>query len=277
MEWLKALFQFMTRLFGTNPKPGNWPDTVGPPLDENPAITVMEAINLSTRVNHGQFEKGWWTLATAKPMHTKRLGRGIIPKTLIVHTTDCKPGTFATIVKSWTTTPGKGNGAHFIIGKTEKDGVVQFAPIMVNANHAGGPNCGGIKLPGGAIVNPNACSVGVELDNAGRLKKDTKGWYHPDTGYRFSAEDVFVDEKGRGWEKLTQYQEDTLYSLWNALKSTLSVWPWGTTVAPNDSYEKHSSTWAKSNKPSLIGHASTNPINKTDPGPQVMEIINKWV
>lgn len=257
-------------------KKGEWKDVKGPDPSEYPVVTVVQAIDVSLAVNNGEFKKGLWSLATQRPAHPKRLGRAIVPQTLIVHTTDMKPGTFDAIVKRWTSEPGKGNAAHFLIGKTEKDGVVQFAPIHQNANHAGGANCGGIKLPNGVIVHPNVCSVGVEIDNAGKLKKDKAGWYHKDTGYRFAPEDVFVDEKGRGWEKITPYQITMLSYLWNALRPTLKPYPEGTTVMPNATYESQGSIYGKPTKPSLIGHVSTNPINKTDPGPQVMKEINSW-
>lgn len=278
METLSRLFRrLLTLVSPSRGTSAEWPDTVGPELDEHPVVPVIEAINLSLRVNNGTFSKGIWSEATYKPMHPARLGRGIIPRTLIVHTTDMRPGTFAAVVKSWTTQAGKGNGAHFLIGKSAADGVVQFAPVHVNANHAGGKNCGGFLLPDSSVLlNPNTVAVGVELDNAGKLKKDGKGWFHPDTGHRFAAEDVFVDEKGRGWEKVTQYQLEQLRSLWTALKPTLKPWPPGSRVVPNATYASQGAQYAEPASVSLTGHASTNPINKTDPGPQVMKEINSW-
>lgn len=279
MQLLRQLLRQLILLFQPGIRAaakGDWPDTVGPEPDEYPVVRVVDTLDLVAKINYGEFKTGWWSLAAAKKMHAGRIGRGIVPKTLIVHTTDMRPGTFGALVSNWTTQPGRGNGAHFLIGKSAADGVVQFCPIHLNANHAGGPNPGGFRLPGGSIVNPNVCSVGVELDNAGRLKKDAKGWYHPDSGYRFDAADVYVDEKGRGWEKVTEYQMVQLKLLWTALKMTLKPWPAGSAVAPNATYASQGASYAEAASPALIGHASTNPINKSDPGPQVMKEINTW-
>lgn len=284
MEKFKALLLRLLSVFRrsrSGSKAFEWPDTVGPDDDEHPVVPVGEVLALIDRQvvaeRKGTFTDGKWSEATYAQMHAGRIGRGIVPQTLVVHTTDMRPGTFGALVKSWTGQAGRGNGAHFLIGKTKEDGVVQFAPITRNGNHAGGPNCGGFRTPGGTVViNPNVVSVGVEIDNAGRLVKDAKGWYHRDTKYRFAAEDVFVDEKGRGWEKVTEYQEQMLRYLWQDLRPLLKPWPAGTTVTPNATYSSQGVTYAAAVSPSLIGHASTNPINKTDPGPQVMEIINKW-
>lgn len=261
----------------------NWPENVGPLPSEHPPVPIETLVKANTDIvkaaveeTSGHFTQGWWSLAKRVPMHPGRIGRAITPRTLIVHTTDMRPGTFNAVVKSWTSQPGKGNGAHFLLGKDERDGCVQFASTVVNANHAGGPNCGGYKLPNGKLLNPNLVGVGIEIDNAGRLTKDKKGWYQKDTGHRFAPENVFVDDKGRGWERVTDYQMKMLAKLWTALKPTLTGWPSGSTVVPNEPYEKHGSGYAKPTKPSLTGHCSTNVINKTDPGPQVMVEINKW-
>jgi hypothetical protein len=276
LELLKRLVSLIGfRKAGTK---GEWPDTVGPADDEYPVVPVGEVLGLIEKQRKGMFIDGRWVDAAYKTMHSGRIGRGIVPQTLVVHTTDMRPGTFGALVTAWTTKAGRGNGAHFLIGKTKEDGVVQFAPITRNANHAGGPNPGGFRVPGAAAVtNPNVVSVGVEIDNAGRLTKDKNGWYHRDTGYRFAAEDVYVDSKGRGWEKVTQYQIDMLKYLWQDLRPLLKPWPAGTVVVPNATYASQGVLYAASVSPSLIGHASTNPINKTDPGPQVMALINGWV
>lgn len=278
MEFLRR-FLSLFQPAKTAAQKGEWPDNVGPDPDEMPVVKVTDVLGLTLRTNViGKWDQGWYEFARRTPAHPGRVGRGIVPKTLIVHTTDCKPGTFNAILKSWTTQPGKGNGAHFMLGKSEKDGMVQFVPITKNGNHAGGPNCGGFKSGGmGTLINPNVVSVGIELDNAGRLTKDAKGWYHKDTGYRFAAADVFIDEKGRGWEKVTEYQLAELKRLWLSLKPSLAPWPSGTTVVPNGSYAANGSQWAVPASPALTAHASTNAINKTDPGPQVMAEMNKWL
>lgn len=270
MLWLKEL---LSKLFKINSVVGEW-KTTGPDHAEYPLPTVGDIVHVATKVNSGEFKEGRWSLATYKEMHSGRIGRAIVPRTLVVHTTDMRPGTFGALVRNWTSQLGRGNGAHFLIGKSAADGVVQFAPIHRNANHAGGPNCGAI---GG--MHPNTVSVGVEIDNAGGLKKDATGWYHADGAAktRISAENVFVDEKGRGWEKVTPYQMEMLAKLWGALKPTLRPYAAGTVVNPNGDYAKNGvAHFAAPATPTLIGHVSINPINKRDPGPQVMAEINRW-
>src|SRR5512139_1722685 len=271
MMWLK---QLLSKLFNISSIQGEW-KTTGPDPTEYPIVTAGDIAHVAEKVNVGEFKEGRWSLATYKEMFAGRIGRAIVPRTLVVHTTDMRPGTFAALVRNWTSQLGRGNGAHFLIGKSAADGVVQFAPIHRNANHAGGPNCGAI---GG--LHPNTVSVGVEIDNAGGLKRDDKGWYYLDGVKRhyLAPENVFIDSKGRGWEKVTPYQMEMLKKLWLALKPTLRAWPAGTKVQPNGDYVKNGvAHFAGSATASLIGHVTINPINKRDPGPQVMEEINKWV
>lgn len=275
ITWLRELFANLLRFFSGPESPrnlGEW-KTVGPDPGEYPVVTAGDIAHVAEKVNVGEFKEGRWSLATYKEMYPGRIGRAIIPRTLVVHTTDMRPGTFAALVRNWTSQLGRGNGAHFLIGRTANDGVVQFAPIFRNANHAGGIKPGSI---GG--IHPNTCSVGVELDNAGRLVREAYGqrWLHPDTKTFIPTKDVFVDEKGRGWHKVTAYQLEMLSYLWNALKPILKPWPDGTKVQPNATYASQGAQYAECVSPSLIGHASINPVNKTDPGPQVMAEINKW-
>lgn len=258
--WLKEIFERLRK-----PAVADWPDTVGPALDEHPPVPP----DVREGSFKGWFYDGWWSLARRTPAHPKRLGRAIKPQAVVVHTTDMAPGTFKALVKSWTTKKGAGNCAHFLIGKTKEDGVVQFAPIYVNANHAGGPNPGGFKLLSGSLVHPNTAAVGIELDNAGKLDKDLH--IHPET--RLIIDNVFVDSKGGAWEAMTPYQKEMLGWLLKDLKAVLQPWPEGTKPQPNDKYAKHGVPWAATDSPIYVGHVTLNPIRKTDPGPEVMEFI----
>jgi hypothetical protein len=161
LMWLK---EFFNRLFNKAGLVGEW-RTVGPDPAEYPVVTAGDIAHVAEKVNVGEFKEGRWSLATYKEMHSGRIGRAIVPRTMVVHTTDMRPGTFAALVRNWTSQLGRGNGAHFLIGRTPEQGVVQFAPIHRNANHAGGPNCGSI---GG--LHPTTVSVGVEIHSAGRLR-----------------------------------------------------------------------------------------------------------
>lgn len=265
--WLKELF---AKLFGLSSLVGEW-KTTGPDPAEYPAVTAGDVAHVAEKVNVGEFKEGRWSLATYKEMFAGRIGRAIVPRTMVVHTTDMRPGTFAALVRNWTRQLGRGNGAHFLIGRTPQQGVVQFAPIHRNSNHAGGPDCGNI---GG--LHPNTVSVGVEVHAAGRLRKVNGKWMDWDKVEVIPDADVYIDEKGRGWHRVTEYQMDMLKRLWEALRPTLRAWPTGTKVQPSASYVSTATQYAAPVSPSLVGHVSMNPVRKSDPGPQVMKEINSW-
>ena len=216
------------------------------------------------------FRAGLWEQARQTPAHPGRVGGGITPRGLVVHTTDTYPGAFKTIVKSWTSASGKGNAAHFMIGRTPEEGVVQFVSIFKNGNHAGGPNHGYVRLSDGSLLHPNLCYVGVELDCAGALRGKGGKFYHPDTSKVIPTEDVAIDEKGRPWHKVTDYQITALKALWHDLYPITKPFPPGSSFILDASYQSQGVEWAKPRYVNLVGHASLNPIQKTDPGPQVM-------
>lgn len=221
---------------------------------------------------HGTpLQAGLWNQARQTPAHPDRVGGVIRPRGLVVHTTDTYPGAFETIVRRWTSERGRGNGAHFMIGRTPTDGVVQFVSIFKNGNHAGGPNHGYVRLPDGTTLHPNLAYVGVEVDAAGALKGRGGKFYHSDTGREVPAADVVVDPAGRPWHKVTDYQMTMLAALWRDLYPVTVPFPTGTALQIDASYDSQGVPWAKPRYVNLVAHASLNPIQKTDPGPQVME------
>lgn len=196
---------------------------------------------------------------------------------MVVHTTDMAPGTFNALVKAWQSKPGAGNAAHFLIGRNEADGVVQFAPITRNANHAGGSPSHGwwkYKTPaGGKLVHPNTVAVGIEIDNAGKLRRVAKSggrydWYYRD-GEKFvfiPEDEVSVDERGQGWHTVTAYQRDALAQLLRDLHQCLMIGP--ELIVPNGDYKQNGCPWAEMTG-RIVGHATLDPNRKTDPGPFV--------
>lgn len=48
----------------------------------------------SHAVRQSQWERGWWIQAMQKPAHKGRIGGTIVPKAVVVHTTDMMTGTF---------------------------------------------------------------------------------------------------------------------------------------------------------------------------------------
>ena len=231
-----------------------------------------------------RFADGWYAGARRWPIHPGRLGGTITPKVSVVHTTDMAPGSMAALLRAWQASAGPGSGAHFLIGKVAAGaelaaptgGLIQLAPITRNANHAGGsPTHGWYGGPLGSI-HPNLVAVGIELDNAGYLRRhgpidaNHDQWVHPDSGYVIPTADVHVDERGRGWERITPYQLATLGELLDTLAATLPGLDRRVSVIPNGTYIGNGVTWAAMPGTREVGHVTLDPTRKTDPGPQVM-------
>lgn len=227
----------------------------------------------------------WHPAATRRPAHPGRIGTRINPWAIVLHTTDMLPDTFGALVNSWTTQKGKGQCAHFLIGRTPEQGLIQFAPIDRNANHAGGskeiepgkwvPDHGWFRTTKQLLIHPNLVSVGIEIHNAGQLRLIDGQWRSWDygrkrpQGFPFDPADVEVDlrRKDRGWHKLTQYQHDTLTALLHALDARLAPVPDGISIETNGP-QVH--PWAKVTSVRIVGHVTLDPDRKTDPGPEVM-------
>lgn len=223
----------------------------------------------------------WWSRAIRKPAHCGRVGPAIKPWAIVLHTTDMLPK--ASVVNSWTTTPGKGQCAHFLIGRTPAEGVVQFVSIDRNGNHAGGSKeVDGKLVPyhgwfivDGKRVHPNTVSIGIEIHNAGQLRLVDGKWRSWDYQHKqpqgdpFAPEDVEVDahRPTRGWHKLTQYQHDTLTALLADLEAVLAPMPANVTIESNG---PQTNPWAKVASCRIVGHVTLDPDRKTDPGPEVM-------
>ena len=278
-----TFWETLRQLF--TPAPPADRDTCGPIHDaegETPPPKTLDVVNANAGnvpaapvwAPHEAWTAGWYSKAAKTPAHSGRIGATIVPRAIVVHTTDTMPGGFAAIVKSWTSKPGAGNAAHFMVGRTEVDGIVQFAPITKNANHAGGVPSGRFKTPDGRLHHPNSNTVGVELDAGGSLRRDSKGWYHADTKRRVSDSDVFLDTRGRGWHIVTPYQRETLKALMNDLQATLKPFEAGTAVIPTGGYKANGVPWADSGghlyPRNCVGHVTLDPVRKTDPGPQVI-------
>jgi N-acetyl-anhydromuramyl-L-alanine amidase AmpD len=238
---------------------------------------------------------GWYTEATQVLSHVGRVGGTIEPSAVVVHTTDCMPGSMPAIVKSWSTTAGNGACAHFIIGRNPTAGVVQLISTWRNGNHAGGfPKHGFFKIESTdgtqyrtyPLIHPNTVSIGIELDCAGYLGRPYSvvggpHWRHPDTKREVAAVDVDVDATGKGWHSLTLYQYNELGKLIDAIIPTLHLRATlertnGLTVVPNGDYAGNGVPWADTRGSNVVvGHCTLDPTQKTDPGPFVMAWIAK--
>lgn len=229
--------------------------------------------------DHGAatFVDGWYHAAARVPAWPGRVGGVIDPYITVVHTTDMYPGTMPALLKSWSTQVGKGNAAHFLLGRQENTakagdypngGLVQMIPITRNGNHAGG---GGSFIVNGKAVHPNTVSVGIEIDCAGRLGKPRDGkFYYPGSLRIIPVEDAYVDEKGVGWHKVTEYQYGILDSLLHALQATYRTPPGTIGVHTKGTYKANGVPWGEM-AGQIVGHVSLNPTDKTDPGVQTMD------
>lgn len=139
--------------------------------------------------------------------------------------------------------------AHLAIGR---DGdVVQLVTFDKRAWHAGTSKWQHLKAL-------NGYSIGIELDNPGRLKKKTSGW-QTYFGTPVADEDVVIAAHKNGgpecgWHEYTEAQFQTLYECCEALI---------------DAYPSISD---------VIGHDDIAPGRKSDPGPAFdMERLRSWL
>lgn len=252
--------------------------STGPSTDEHPLITTAQLVRAGEM---GAFSAGLWRDAKLRPAHPGRVGGLIAPAAVVVHTTDMHQSQWAGLIKRWTSDPGRGECAHFLIGRTQEQGVIQFVPVTKNANHAGGQPHGWYTTEEGKQMHPNTIAVGIELMSAGRLEKTGKpGEYrHPDTGYLIPSSDVYVHTDGTAWQVVTDYQLQTLSSLLRDLdRGPLVPLPQGTHVVPDAAYSSQGvGPWAIPLGAQVCGHVSLDPINRQDPGPQVMGFLRTWV
>lgn len=261
--------------FPMPPIPGEW-DTEGG--DEGPPEPVA-------RLEPGpEWADGWYLGAIRKPSHPGRWGKAITPRGRVTHTTDMMPSTFAPLLRNWTTQRGRGNGAHFLLGRTKEDGLVQLCPINRNGNHAGGPLVNGKRIQGwikmdGKLVHPNTLYVGIEVHCAGGLHLIGGQWRDAERkdgklvpkGPAIPASDVEVDpvRPTRGFHRPTAYQLDQLARLYDAMDPLLKPFPKGAVVIPSGEVD----AWALPGGVVDVGHVSLDPVRKTDPGYELMRFV----
>jgi Putative peptidoglycan binding domain len=229
-------------------------------------------------------DEGWYFGAKRWDVHPRRLGGAIKPAGVVDHTMDMAPGTMAALLRAWAKSPTTGAGAHFVLGRRPATadelvsleapgaGLVQIAPVYCNGNHAGGtPGHGWLQYPDGRKVHPNLKYIGIEIDCAGALQKNGGNYIHTSSGKIIPREDVFIDDKGRAWHKITDYQFEQIAKLHDALEAeVLEAFPAGTKIVPNGSYSLNGVTWAVTPGVRFVGHVTLDPIRKRDPGYQFM-------
>lgn len=224
-----------------------------------------------------QFVDGKYLGARYVEMHKGRIGGAINARAIVVHSTDMAPSSFEALIKSWTTQPGKGNGAHFLIGRDERQGVVQFCSIARNANHAGGPSAGAF-VDGQRRYHPNRYSVGIEVHNAGLLRKIDGQWRQAErvdgklvaVGPAYSQSEVEIDSETRAYHLPTAWQIAELRKLIAALDATLAPAPENLIAGQSVGRVQ---PWAHCADARVVFHASLDPTRKGDPWPVIARMV----
>lgn len=252
--------------------------TAGPDHNEN--------VFVGARSDVPAFTDGWYVAAEVKRAHRGRVGGAIVPQTVVVHTTDMPPNSFDPLIRAWQTSSGGGSCAHFVLDRGGR--LVQMVPITRNANHAGGPNHNGKPIhgwwvtPEGRFIHPNSVSVGIEVHAAGLLRWGKSGGaeFVEDGKVKatFHDDEIYEDNLGRPWHAITKVQLDRLQLLLLRLKPALSpinAEPRADAAFIKD-FKRGDTSYAMPLSSTLVGHVSLDPINKTDPGPQLMKFINEF-
>jgi hypothetical protein len=224
---------------------------------------------------HPCWQNGWWVHATQRPAHPGRIGGPISPFVIVDHATSMLEDEFDALVHAMTTRRGAGNGFHFLIGRNEKQGVVQCTPIDRNGNHAGGPEHGVFVDSKGRTYHPNLVSIGIELHCAGDVRQLEGQWRLVEAGKAHGKaippEQVIPDPKrpGRGWHQMTPYQYERLTALHHDIELVMAPMPPG--LVGRSSFEP-AQAWAQMPAGSrAVGHVTLDPRNRTDPHPPTMD------
>lgn len=157
------------------------------------------------------------------------------PRFLVMHFT---AGSSAAESISWLKNPAAKASAHIVIDKAGN--ITQMVPFNKVAWHAG-------KSAWRGIDGLNRTSIGIELDNPGRLSRGKDGKWHASFGGTFADADVLVathknETTPSGWLRYPQAQMDAALELSKLLVKTYGM-------------------------REVIGHEDISPGRKQDPGP----------
>lgn len=243
------------------------PPTPSPPLP--PPEPVMPIWSLD----------GWYRFAKKLPACPGRVGGPIKPWSTVFHTTDMLPDEFSALISAWTSRASDGACAHFLIGRDESQGLIQFVPVSRNGNHAGGkppPGGHGWYVVDGKNIHPNLVAVGIEVHCAGGVRLLNGAWRLFEDGKAHGMvlpkEDVIEDplHAGRGWHVVTDYQRDTLDRLLSDLEEVLQPMPASaSTISTGEDVPQ----WGRVVAPRVVGHVTLDPTNRSDPWPNQMAFL----
>ena len=167
-------------------------------------------------------------------VETPNKGGELTPRYLVMHYT---AGKSAASAVNWLTNPESKASAHLILAR---DGMItQLAPFNVKTWHAGLSHWDGLS-------GINGYSIGIEMDNAGPLKK--------------------VGDKYQAWFG-TMYPEDQVVNAKHRLNSEPRWWHTYTEVQIQKALELARLLVRHYDLKDVIGHEDIAPDRKRDPGP----------
>ena len=167
-------------------------------------------------------------------VETPNKGGDLAPRYLVFHYT---AGKSATSSINWLTNPESKASAHLVLAR---DGTItQLAPLNIKTWHAGLSHWDGLS-------GLNGCSIGIEMDNAGPLKKvgdKYQAWF----GTLYAEDQVIfakhkLDDEPRWWHAYTEIQIQKALELAQLLVRHYDL-------------------------KDVVGHEDIAPDRKRDPGP----------
>lgn len=170
----------------------------------------------------------------ASPNHGSTFKPGL-PDAIIIHFTG---GSSAESSANWLTSPQAKASAHVVIGRDGK--LIQLVPFDTIAWHAGASSYGGRN-------GYNQFSIGIELDNPGRLKRTEGGDFVASFGRVYPPSQV-ISARHRNeqvesfWLAYTEQQLDVVFDLCSQLCDLYPI-------------------------REILGHEEIAPRRKDDPGP----------
>lgn len=170
-----------------------------------------------------------------KHVPTNKMGGALLPRFLLIHYT--AGASFEADVATLSTSPTKAS-VHLVIGR--KAELVQIVPLNRVAWHAG-------ESQWGNLSGMNAHTIGIELSNAGLLRKDAAGHFKTWWGATIPDAEVYEATHARGgpvvgWQLYTTAQIELLLHLAEFLHQRFSFLD-------------------------VLGHDDVSWPRKTDPGP----------
>lgn len=166
---------------------------------------------------------------------TKNYSNSVAPLYLIMHYT---AGITADSAISWFQDPKAEASAHLVIDRNGE--ITQMVPFNRRAWHAG-------ESRWGKLESMNQYSIGIELVNAGKLRRNPSGEWVNWKGKVIPSDDVTVaihkNEKSEaGWQEYTEAQVEAALRVGTLLHSVYDF-------------------------TDVLGHDDVSPERKVDPGP----------